>query len=89
MDFEIRAGRYAFQVLSTFPIEFQIAPPVDEAIFVLPQWIFVSVASKAQLSLSHPFFFFQPLPISTSEAEAGNLPELCTWLLPPGWGMNE
>lgn len=32
MDFEIRAGPHAFQVLSTFPIELQITPPVNETI---------------------------------------------------------
>lgn len=35
MDFEIRAGSYAFQVLSTIPIEFQIAPSVNETILIL------------------------------------------------------
>lgn len=74
MDFEIRAGPHAFQVLSTFPIELQITPPVNETISILPRLFFVSIASKAQLSLSPPFFF-QPLPISTIEAEAGNLTE--------------
>lgn len=60
MDFEIRAGRYAFQVLSTFPIEFQIAPPVNEAIFVLPQWILYQLLPKHSFPYPIPSSFSSP-----------------------------